>query len=327
MKKNSIYALSALAVITIAGASFTMGRLSQNNKFIEKNDSLIDITDEYTGNKTDIEDETDTMENNKEDNLENIGESGKDTASTNDSKSQSSSNNNTKTGTYKVIENKDKGTYEVKFNDKVVVKDLKECIGETGKYLIFPKMGKDNIPDSEITDWDIAFINKQSGKVSIFEDALYLDDPYEMESRHYSIIDNTFYGIVETKNQRKLFKVDLTKDTITKNIIKNSPALKNIAGFYSKVDLLFVVDSKGDILSYNDKTNTFTKQNYTVKSSGEVLHFSEIYDTDDFIKDFKFVENYENKDGLELYVNRYEEHETGAFFEYNKEEGHFYLED
>lgn len=313
MKKNSIYALSALAVITIAGVSFTIGKLYQDNKFVEKSDSLIDITDEYKGNTTEE----------KNSNVSSIEESKSEDVS--ESNSQTPTSDNKSEIKYTIIENKDKGTYEVKINNKIVVKDLKDYLGETGKYLIYAQIGENNIPDSEILDWDIAFINKFTGKVTILKDVLYLEDPYAMESQFYSIIDNTFYGVVE--NEKKLYKIDLNKDTITKDIISKSPTLKNIAGFYSKVDLLFVVDKNGDVLSYNDATKEFKKHSYTAKSTGNVLNFSDIYDTDEFTKDLQFVENHDNKDGLLLYVNRYEDYEDGAFFEYNKAEGNFYLMD
>lgn len=283
---------------------------------MNKNDSLIDITDEYNKDSNDNKESLDSNSTKSDTEEKSNNES-------NPSKNTSTSKDNKKEGTYKVTENTDKGTYEVIFNNKTVVKDLKECIGEMGKYLIFPKIGEDNIPDSEILDWDIAFVHKQTGKVTILEDALYLNDPYEVESNQFAILDNTFYGVIENGN--KLFKVDLTKDTITKTIIKNSPELKSIAGFYIETDLLFIIDSKGDILSYNDKTKDFTKHTYKVKSNSNVLHFSEIYDTDEFTKDFKFVFDSDKGSLLLLYLNRYEENEDCVFYQYNANEGNFYL--
>lgn len=322
MKKKLIYSLSALTVVLVAGISFTIGSIVKEKHTIigEKDGACKEhIIEGAVVEDSDYKSDTQKQFNNKENNkLTEQDQTIKNKPSTSEDISKN-------TSTYKIVENKDKGTFEIKFNNKIIVKDLKEGLGETGKYLIYAKIGENNIPDSEILDWDIAFINKQNGKVTILEDALYLEDPYVEESKFYYIIDNTFYGVIE--DDKKLFKVDLTKDTINKIMIKNSPNLDYIAGFYSKADLLFVVDKNGDVLSYNDTNNEFIKQSYIVKSNGNVLHFSEIYDTDEFIKDLKFVENYNNKDGLELYVNRYEKDEDGAFFEYNQNEGKFYLMD
>lgn len=336
MKKNSIYALSALAAITIAGTSFTIGKFSQKNITVENNESSIHTINE----STEIVDNTkenlatnDINQDQEELNTETIKNNSSDKNSTSVTKPSSANNTNNTTNTnksevkYTIVENKNKGTSEINFNNKTVVKDLKECLGETGYYLVFSKIGSNNLPDSEIVDWDIAFIHKLTGKVTVLEDVLYLNDPYEMESQFYSLMDNTFYGIEENGN--KLYKIDLSKNTIERNIIKNSPNVSSIAGIHAKTDLLFIVDANGDILSYNDATGKFKTYTYKVKSNGNILHFSETYATDDFIKEFSFVHSHElgdtYEDGLILSVNRDQEHETGAFFIYNQNEDTFYL--
>lgn len=286
MNKKLICTLSAVALIAVAGVSFTIGKTTQKP---------LDTT----------------QQSNNKDNTNEVLPNNEET-----SKIQLK---------YEAIDNEEKGTIEIKIDNKVIIKDLRLHLGETDRYLVYSKIGKNNIPDSEILDWDIALINKYTGDVTILEDALYVQDNYIEYTELFYITDNTFYGVKE--DSYKLFKIDLSKDTIKEEMIENSPTIENVAGYYNKENLLFIVDPAGDILSYNDKTKEFTKHTYTVQSTVDILNFSEINSPDIFTKVFRFVENHENQDGLELYINRDEESEQYEFFTYDKNNNNFTIEE
>lgn len=350
MKKKLICTLSVLAAVGVAGVSCTLmsGDKSANNA----NEGYINTTSisqnaDESNKETDISNETVTSSENSEteevvntvnnknqttdksdknnQNSVNQSDNIKDTeVSNNQSNVRSFETNNVR---YTIILDEEIGTYTLSINGKVILEDLKHELAETEKYLIYSKLGENNIANSEVGDWDIMFFNKTTGDVTVLEDAQYVEMYVEYSSL-YAITDSEFYGVLDDTNT--LFKVDLTKDEIVKTPIKDAPKVTNIAGFYEKANLLFLVDESGNIISYNVNTGNLKNHKYYVQTTQESNSFNVIHDSYITLKEFKFIENYtdelyKNKDGIEMYINRHEADEQAIFFAYDSKTNDFYV--
>lgn len=311
MKKGQIYTLAALTVFGVAGVFYNLGKnIHVSTEINQKvtNENSNDIVEE-TENK-DVEIDYNSKENESQKDL-----------------NENNTNNSISKFTYTISENDENGTLEIKSNDKVILNNLKHKIGETDKYLIYAKIGENNTANSEIVDWDIAFLNKNTGEATVFNDVQYTEIYVEYSSL-CAVNNDIFYGVLDDTNS--LFKIDLTKDELIKEAIKSAPKVKNIAGIYAKENLLFLVDEYDDIVSYDIKNGEFKHHKYYIGTTKETKSFTEIDSEDIFFKEFKFIENYtdeiyKNKDGLKMCINHYEESEQFNFFAYDKNTNDFYI--
>lgn len=301
MKNKLIYTLIGIVVVGVVGTSYAFIKATNTN--VTTNNNAITNNDSVAENKTENKDTSKVSSDN---------EGLKDA----DSKF-----------TYTITEENENGTVSIKSNNKIILSDLKHKIADTDKYLIYAKIGENNTPNSEIVDWDIAFLNKNTGNTEILKDAQYTEI-YVEYSKLCDVDGNTLYGVLDDTNT--LFKIDLTKDNLIREEIEKSPKIKNIAGIYIKKNLVFLVDENDAIVSYNTKTGQFKNHKYFVGTTGENKSFTEIDSNDVHLKEFKFTENYtdeiyKNKDGLELYINRDEENEQFAFFMYDENTNDFHI--